>query len=457
MSVDIQRKLLAELMLSSEAYDDFVLIAGKNDENVFMKPKNREVYRAIKTLAIQGESVSVDTVTAILDSQGKLTYVGGSREIALLSSEAVTAVDIRTTARLAVEAYHKNRLSILGDRLTKAAKNGHDVFDLAEKTIIEAQKVLDFGTDEHTETLESVVERVVSGYEEMKKTGNTRRIKTRIVNLDKEIGGGFIRGNYIVIGARPGTGKSNAGFNLALNLCQEVKVGFISAEMDRQSAAERLLAILGGFDDSRLVNNKMTTDDEQRLYYAQERIKKGRIVINDKPALSANAVAPMIRRWKREYGIEVVIVDYLQLLTAITKKGRTRENEVSEISKALDQVAAETKMTVIALAQLSRHHERSRELPKLSDLRESGSIEQDADMVIFLHSFDSVKDAVIPQNFGPYSGLPSKDVLLFIVEKNRRGPRGVIAFVHFDKRTGLMTSLDIAHDKPITDSTQLPF
>lgn len=439
MNQSIESRLIAELMLQSEAFDSFVEVSGDIDEVVFLDPVNRVIYAAIKQLRLSGNEVDIVSVAGILESEKKLNSIGGRRFLAEISSEAVSSADIKTTARLVVEIYFKHRIKILGDRLSKAAGNGHDVFDLAEKGISELQKVVERGTGDCTRVIGDVIKEVKETYREAKTGTKTAGVMTGIKTLDV-LTNGFKNGDMVLVGARPSTGKSNVGFNILVNASESVAVGFVSAEMDTISAIQRSLSACGEFDDSALVKGILTADEEDRFQFACDKLKDRKVYINDKPAISIFEVEILARKWKRERNIGILIVDYLQLLRA-EMRGRSRENEVSVISKTLKKIARELKIPVVALAQLNRESEKSKQLPKLSDLRESGSIEQDADVAILLHSFESCGDFTVPANFGQFSGQSSKDIVLFILAKNRRGVRNVFTFVNFDKRSGRMTGM----------------
>lgn len=448
MNQNTETRLIAELMLESEAYDAFVEVAGDIDDVVFLEPANRLIYSAIKQLRLSGNEVDFASVAGILESQKKLDTIGGRKLLAEIASEAVTAANIKTTARLVVEIYFKNRIKILGDRLSKAAGNGHDVFDLAEKGIIELQKVIERGSGDCTRVIGDVIKEVRDTYREAKSGTGLQGVMTGIKTLDT-LTNGFKNGDMVLVGARPSTGKSNVGFNILVNASESVPVGFVSAEMDTISAIQRSLSTCGEFDDSALVKGALTEDEEDRFQFACDKLKDRKVYINDKPAISIFEVEILARKWKRERNIGILIVDYLQLLRA-EMRGRSRENEVSVISKTLKKIARELKIPVVALAQLNRESEKSKQLPRLSDLRESGSIEQDADVAILLHSFEACGDFTIPEKFGEFSGRCSKDIVLFILAKNRRGVRNVFTFVKFDKRSGKMTGIqeNIGNQKP---------
>jgi len=440
MNGNIEEVLLAEILLDGYAYDRFLSVVGDVGGKVFIDPKNRVIFDAIVDLKSRGIDADIVTLMQELVSTNKLEGVGGKDYVLHISDQSVSAAGVENTTRLAVERYYKDYLHKIGQRLAKAALNGSDVFDLADKAVVSIQKILERGSGDQTQAIDQAIDTVREEYAEVKKNPDKNRIKTGISTLDEKLNGGLIPGQYVLIGARPSVGKSNAGFNFLVNMSERYRVGFISAEMDTVSAVQRSLATAGGFDDSDLMQGRLTADDEDRLQFACDLLRGRNVKINDTPAMNIAQVEVIIRKWRREWGVEVVIIDYLQLLTA-NLAGRSRENEVAHISKTIKRVGREAGVTIIALAQLNREHEKASALPKISDIRESGAIEQDIDVGIMLHSFEAVNKPEIPQGFGVYSGMSSKNIVLFLIEKNRRGPRKTAAFVNFDKRTGKMVGM----------------
>lgn len=431
--MNIQHTLIAELLCGG--YDEFREVAHDLDDRIFTDKTCELIYSAIKALAEEGQEYDSVAVSGKLSLMNRLDSIGGNKAIVEISGNAITAANIRTTTRQAIEAYYKDRLHSIGTRLAKASLNGVDVFELAEKTIAEMQKVLEQGQSDCTATITDAITKVEEEYQEMKAGNSGNMLPTGISSLDEKLGGGFRKGSFIVFGARPSTGKSNVAFNLIANMSDTCRIGLISAEMDLVSVTQRTLSSIGGFDDKKYSTGEMSADDIERHSYAKSKMVDRAVFINDTPNISIGYVDALAKKWKREHGIDILIIDYLQLLDC--KQSRSRENEVSQISKTLKKISREV-CTVIALAQLNRSVEG---LPKLKDLRESGAIEQDADTVIMLHDFFADGKLTIPEGFGSYSGMASNELIAFLVEKNRRGQRKVMTFVHFNKTTGKMSSL----------------
>lgn len=433
--IEQQETLIAELLCGGSAFDQFIEIADSIDEKIFTDRNCQIVYQAIKTLALDGQQVSLSTVAGQLELTDKIRHIGGFAYLSAITDRAYTAANIRTTAQHVVELYFKQRIALIGEALAKAAKNGTDVFQLAEKTMIEMQSVLERGETDRTVTLDDAIRMVDDEYLSVKAGDKSLMIPTGITTLDDKLHGGIRRNSYVVFGARPSTGKSNIGFNLIVNMKDYCRIGFVSAEMDTVSVTQRMLSTVGGFNDIHLSQAKLSHDHERSYEKAKNDLTGSKVLINDQPHMGIMRVEAMAKKWKREHKIDLLIVDYLQLLD---NSGRSRENEVAGISKTLKRISREV-CTVVALAQLNRGVEG---VPKLSDLRESGTIEQDADTVVLLHDFFAEGKKEIPQGLGSFSGMDSRNILTMLIEKNRRGTRKVMAFTNFNKETGKITGLD---------------
>lgn len=442
MSIEVQ--LLGELMADSAAFDTYLDIASAVDDTVFLDARNQHIYRAIKTIYLAGGKADSVTVAASLDAEGKLDAAGGLKYIGTIESGTISGAYIRNTTKMVIDAYFKDRLRRLGDRLSKETQNGKPTDEIAEKMIAEMQRVLERGELDNSVTARQAVKMVVDEYDGMRSGNDVRYVPSGIASLDEKLSGGFRDANLIIVGARPSTGKSNVAFNFMINMtAQGFSVGLISAEMDTVSVMQRSLACVGGFDDIRLATGNLSQHDDARFRDACGQMEMRKVVINDNPSPTIAQVEVLAKKWKREHKIDVLIIDYLQYLkpSKITK-GMTREQEVAQVSNTLKRISRQLQIPVIVMAQLNRAHEHANQTPKLSDIRESGAAEQDADVVILLHSFEAVNQMTIPDKFGPMAGQPSKDVVLFLIEKQRRGVRKVAVFVRFDKTTGRMTSID---------------
>lgn len=451
----IEALLLADLMAGDDgAYSQYIEQAGQLEEDLFRMKKHKLIYRAIKSVLAENEEPNIVTVASMLDERNELDAVGGRQYLAHIASASISSANIEYTTRRAVEAYFKDRLVRLGDNLAKAAKNGSLSADLAEKMIAECQRVMERGAEDRTVTAKEAVVAVVEEYE---CEDVAKVVPTGIVSLDERLNGGF-RTGLIVIGARPSIGKSNAAFNFLVNMtAQGFSVGLMSAEMDMISATQRSLACVGRFDDTKLQTKTLTDEERTRFDVACRSLSERKFVINDKSAPTIQEVEVIAKKWKRVHKIDVLLIDYLQYLRyGKYVKGMNREQEIAHITRDLKRLSRALDIPVVALAQLRRGDKKA--LPTYDDLRESGQIEQDADVILLMHSFEAGGEMIIPDGFGEMSGKSSKDVVLFLIEKQRRGIRKVATFTRFDKATGRITSIDTHHgDEPSTDTTGTPF
>lgn len=447
LEIAAQEQLIAELLHGGAVVDQYVELAHGVDEGVFSDRHCQIIYLAIKALWQAGGAVSLNSVANQLEISSKMATIGGFLELSRISDRAVTGAYVRTTAQQVIELHFKRKLQRLGENLAAQAQNGTDVFDLAESAMAEMQSVMERGAPDRTINLDDAIQRVDKELAAVRSGDRSLFVPTGISTLDEKLSGGFRQNSLVVVGARPSKGKSNIAFNLVANMSESCRIGLISAEMDSLSVTQRMLSLTGGFDDLSLSTGLLSHYEEQRYQMARRRLAGRSVWVNDEPHISIQRVEVLARKWHRERKMDLLFVDYLQLLSAHIP-GRTRESEVASITKVLKRISREI-CTVVALAQLNRAVEG---MPKLSDLRESGSIEQDADAVILLHSFDDDGSRQIPEGFGRYSGLESRDVLALLIEKNRRGKRKVIAFTHFDKATGRIAGLST--DKPAFQSSE---
>lgn len=451
----VEAYLLGELMMGDEiAHGKYVEQSGALEEDLFRQKKHKIIYRAIKAVLNEGEEPNIVSVAAMLDERKELESVGGRAYLAQIASAVVSSANIEFTTKRAVELYFKDRLVRLGDNLSKAAKNGSLSSELAEKMIGECQRIMERGAEDRTVTAKEAVAAVVEEYE----CEDVRRVvPTGIMSLDERLSGG-LRTGLIVVAARPSVGKSNTAFNFMVNMTQQgYSVGLMSSEMDMISATQRSLACIGKFDDTKLQTKTLDENERRRFDVACEALVDRKFVINDKSAPTIQEVEVIAKKWKRVHKIDILIIDYLQHLRyGDQSKWVNREQQVANVTRDLKRISRTLDIPVVALAQLRRGDKKT--VPTYDDLRESGQIEQEADVILLMHSFEAGGEMVIPDGFGEMSGQPSKDIVLFLIEKQRRGIRKVATFTRFDKITGRISSIDTKHnDNQSADTTGTPF
>ena len=356
----------------------------------FYNENNGLIFKAI--LALYEERVPIDLVTLAekLKKQKNLTKIGGSSYLTEVVNRVPTAAHIEEYGRIIKDDYTKRELISAAAKVTEKAfdegMGAADVLDKAEQEIFSlSQRYL-------KQVFIPVKEALAESFDRLdelhKKAGGLRGVPSGFKDLDNLLAG-FQASNLIILASRPGVGKTAFSLNIARHIAVEEKmsVGMFSLEMSKEELVDRLLVKQAEIDAWRLKTGKLEEDDFSRLSEAMGILAEAPLYIDDTPAISVLEMRTKARRLQLECGLQLIFADYLQLV-----KGRNLENrvqEVSEISMGLKNLARELKLPVIACSQLSRAVEvRGGQRPRLADLRESGSIEQDADVVMFLYRED---------------------------------------------------------------------
>lgn len=392
--LDAERSVLAAALIDPEAMIKAteVLIP----ESFYVKA-HQLIFEAMSELFEQREPIDVVTLTNQLKKMKKLAPVGGASALSQLSTIVSTSANVGHYAQLVREYYVKRQLISLSGEMSDMAfddgKNIKDVLDLAE------QKVLGISQIHNTKAFVPIKNTLVESFDrldELQRSGSDLRgVPTGFQDLDALLAG-MQKSNLIILAARPGMGKTAFALNIAQNVAvlAKKKIGVFSLEMSREELVDRLLVAQADIDAWKLKTGRLDQQDFLKLSDAMGVLAEAQLFIDDTPGLSIYDMRTKARRLMTEQHIDLLVVDYLQLA-----QGKTRDNrvqEVAEISQGLKNIARELKIPVIALSQLSRAIEqRGEKAPQLSDLRESGSIEQDADVVMFLYrKDDDIREAV---------------------------------------------------------------
>ncbi len=393
-NLDAEKSVLGAILIDSDA---IVTVADSLTPESFYDVAHQYIYTAMETLYEKRQPIDVVTLNNQIKKMKKLKAVGGTAAIAELSNAVSTAANVKHYAKLVSEAYVKRRMIGLSSELSQLAfddgKDVTDIMDLAE------QRVFALSQTQNKNVFLPIKDTLVESFERLdelqKHGGELRGVPTGFADLDRMLAG-FQKSNLIVLAARPGTGKTAFALNMAqhMSVVSKKKVGFFSLEMSREELVDRLLVGQADIDAWKLKTGRLDQQDFLKLSDAMGVLADASLYIDDTPALTIFEMRTRARRLKTEFDIDMLIVDYLQLA-----HGRTRDNrvsEVAEISQGLKNIARELKIPVLALSQLSRAIEsRAEKTPQLSDLRESGSIEQDADVVMFLYRKDEdIREAV---------------------------------------------------------------
>jgi replicative DNA helicase len=438
--IEAERAVLGAVLISPEAAAEVIENLTETD---FYRPAHQHVFSAMVELFERGEVVDVVTVRGLLQNQNVLDQVGGAAYLTGLSeavfsaanvSAYVSAVHAQSVVRqllaraegIAAQCY-TNAGDV--DQLLDAAEQA--VFEIADKKIAQAFYPLKDVVDQTVRDLEKLYEQdepvigVPSGFSDL-----------------DELTTGFQTSDLIVVAGRPSMGKTAFALNVALNagIRTAQPVAVFSLEMNKEQLALRLISAESGLDAKRLRKGTITEADFRRIMDASGRLYEAPIFIDDTAALTTLQMRAKARRLKAKHGLGLVVVDYLQLM-----RGRpgveNRVQEISEISRSLKALAKELEVPVIALSQLNRRvEERTDRRPILSDLRESGAIEQDADVILFLY-----RDEVYHPDNSPFAGTAE-----IIVGKQRNGPTGDF-WLLFEKECTRFKNLDKDFQKELRD------
>jgi len=385
--LDAEKSVLGSLLIDSEA---IVRVAEVLSPDGFYHPAHKQIYAAMEALYEKRQPIDAVTLTNQLKKMKQLTEVGGASAIAELTTLVSTSANVVHYANLVFETYIKRRLISTSGELSELAfddsKEVEDIIDSAE------QKVFALSQSHIKKAFTPIKETLAESFERLdelqRSGGDLRGLPTGFADLDAILAG-MQKSNLLILAARPGMGKTA----FALNITQHVtvvakkRVGIFSLEMSREELVDRLLVGQADIDAWKLKTGRLDNQDFLKLSDAMGVLADAQIFIDDTPGMSIFEMRTKARRLMSEHKIDMIIVDYLQLAQGRTKDNRVQE--VAEISQGLKNIARELKIPVLALSQLSRAVEnRGEKIPQLSDLRESGSIEQDADVVLFLYRKD---------------------------------------------------------------------
>ena len=422
-SIDAEQSVLGGLLLDSEAWE---LVADRVGEDDFYRESHQIIFAAIRKLQDRSEPCDVITLSEALQAIGKIDDVGGLSYLGELAQGTPSSANIAAYADIIRERSITRQLTRVGSRIAESGFNPDgrsvdELVDLAEKQIFD---IAERGAKAKKGfvSIEDVLPDVITQLDELfNSDGSLSGLSTGFADLDEKTAG-LQKSDLIILAARPSMGKTSLVMNLAENVAirERVPVAIFSMEMPANQLANRLLASLGRVDTKRLRTGDLAEDDWPRITSAVTLLSEAPIYIDDTPALSPMELRARARRLKRQHGLGLILVDYLQLMQVPGSK-ENRTNEISEISRTLKALAKELEVPVVALSQLNRSLEqRPDKRPKMADLRESGAIEQDADVILFIY-----RDEVYNED------SDAKGIAEIIIAKQRNGPIGTLrlAFV----------------------------
>lgn len=415
-SIEAERSVIGALLISSDSWDGVAEVVAAAD---FYRPEHRAIFRQIALLVDRGEPVDVVTVSDRLLATGELDAAGGHTYLAELAEQTPTASNVRAYAKAVRERSVLRQLINAAQDIASAGFNpegrsSEELVDEAERLIMQISESGQKAGG--PQGMEGLLKGAIDRIEELYNTGgDITGLTTGFIDLDR-MTSGMQPSDLVIVAGRPSMGKTSFAMNLIENaaLASDRPLMVFSMEMPAEQLVIRMLSSLGRIDQSRVRTGKLDQDDWPRLASATEKLKGTQVFIDDTPALTPTELRSRVRKLVREQGdLGMIMVDYLQLMrVAGSNEGRTAE--ISEISRSLKAIAKEFKCPVVALSQLNRSLEqRPNKRPVNSDLRESGAIEQDADVIMFIY-----RDEVYNED------SPDKGVAEIIIGKQRNGPIG---------------------------------
>ncbi len=421
-SIEAEQAVLGGLMLSAQAWDK---VADRLVEEDFYRHDHRLIFRAIGQLSERSQPCDAITLGEWFATQGLAVEVGGSDYIIELASTTPSAANIEAYAQIVREKSILRHLidvgtTIVNDGFDPAGRNSHDVLESAEQAVF---KIAEEGARGRNgpQTMRSAVK---SAYELLAKRAENKGaltgLPTGFIDFDK-LTAGLQPSDLIILAARPAMGKTSFALNMAEYAAMKTRqaVAVFSMEMSASQLAFRLISSHGRVDQQKLKTGDLDDGDWSRVSSAIALLADTRIFIDDTPALSPGELRSRARRIAREHGLGLIVIDYLQLMQVPGSK-ENRATEISEISRSLKALAKELNVPVIALSQLNRSLEsRNDKRPVMADLRESGAIEQDADMIVFIY-----RDEYYNKENSPDKGLAE-----IIIGKHRNGPTDTVKLV----------------------------
>jgi replicative DNA helicase len=430
-SVEAEQSVLGAVLLDNTAWEKIGDVLREDD---FYRHDHRLIWQHLAKLMERNQPADVLTLHDALKSTGKLEEAGGLGYLNGLATGTPSAANVRRYAEIVRDRAVLRRLITVSDDIATTALNpqGRDTRQILDEAESKVFQISEDGSRGRTgfQDLSSVLAQVVERVDDLYNRENPNDITgvpTGFSDLDK-MTSGMQPGDLIIIAARPSVGKTafalNIGEHVAVN--QGMPVAVFSMEMGATQLAMRLVCSVGRIDQQRLRTGRLTEDDWPRLTSAIQKMQDANLFIDETPALNPLELRARARRLARQYGqLGLVMVDYLQLMSGTGSGGENRATEVAEISRSLKALAKELNVPVIALSQLSREVEkRTDKKPIMSDLRESGAIEQDADVILFIHRED---------RYDPDS--PNKGMAEIIIGKQRNGPIGSVTLTFLGQYT----------------------
>lgn len=436
-NLEAEQAILGAVLLQGEA---LITAMERVKSDDFYSVSHQRIYEAMVELGEGGQPIDLVTLTAYLQDRQMLEEAGGITYLAKLANAVPTAANVEYYAQIVEE---KSMLRRLIRTATNIVSSGYAAEDDVGALLGDAeQKILEISNRRSSSGFISIRDVLMEVFERVEmlysNKGGSSGIPSGFSDLDK-MTSGFQRSDLIIVAARPSVGKTAFALNIAQNVGVRAKetVAIFSLEMSAAQLVQRMICAESNVDANRMRTGFLEGDDWEKLTMAIGSLSEAEIYIDDTPGITVADIRAKCRRLKKERGLGMILIDYLQLIQGRGKAGENRQQEVSEISRTLKQIARELEVPVIALSQLSRGVEqRQDKRPMMSDLRESGSIEQDADIVAFLYRDDYYDKE-----------SEKKNIIEIIIAKQRNGPVGTVELA-FLKQFNKFVGLDRTHHEP---------
>lgn len=441
-NLEAEASLLGAILIDADA---LVKIADSVSVDDFFDPRHQRIYEAVVQLYERRSPIDVLTLADQLKNNSALDLVGGAAYLTELTNFVPTATHVEQYAEIVAQKALRRRLIRASQEIVNL---GYDESKALRELVEEAETQLFKVSQKHVKqsviSIETILAESFDRLDDLHKDKNKiRGVSTGFRDLD-EILAGLQRSDLFILAARPSMGKTALSLGLAHNIATLSKepVLIFSLEMSKEQLVDRLLSTESGVDAWALRTGNLTDNDFEKIGHAMGALGEAPIYIDDTPGITVSDLRTKARREAHNHQIGLIIVDYLQLMSGGSKfgGGDNRTQEISEISRGLKGIARELNVPLIALSQLSRSVEsRNPQIPQLADLRESGSIEQDADVVAFIYR---------EEYYNP--DTDRKNITDIFIKKHRNGPTGSVE-LYFDREKQRFRSLDSKHGSPFTD------
>lgn len=418
-AIDLEEVVLGAMMIDKKGVDEAIDILSPE---AFYKEAHKDIFEVIQFLFQEGEPIDLLTVSNRLKTNKKLTAIGGEYYLIQLTQKVSSSAHIEYHCRIILQKFiQRSLIKISSEIIEEAYDESTDVFDLLDNAESKLYEVTQGNIKKSSESAQSLLSQAIKRIEEISNKQGLSGIPSGFSDLDK-LTSGWQPSDLVIVAARPGMGKTALTLSMARNIAvgHNIPVAFFSLEMSSVQLITRLISSETGLSSEKLRTGKLEKHEWQELNTKVKALETAPLYIDDTPSLSIFDLRAKARRLSSQYGIQLIVIDYLQLMTGGgSNKGGNREQEISTISRNLKALAKELNVPVIALSQLSRAVETrgGTKRPLLSDLRESGAIEQDADIVSFIYR----PEYYGIENWDDEAGTETAGQAEFIVAKHRNG------------------------------------